>query len=147
MESFCTCAIDQLESYKGRDVSIAGIVSSVVERQGKNGNPFILFTVEDYDCTLNLAVFGDDVVKFRNFLKTDYFLYIKGKMQLRYKTEDQWELKPTHMDFLGNIAEKQAKGVTVTIDLARLSPALIAGAGAGRPVRSRPAHAADALPG
>ncbi|MDB5261676.1 MAG: polymerase subunit alpha, partial [Adhaeribacter sp.] len=96
IDSYCTCPLDKITDYKAKDVNVAGIVSNVVIRTAKNGNPFALFTLEDYDSTLNMALFGEDFVKFAQYLREGMFVFIKGKVQLRYKTEDQWELKPTN---------------------------------------------------
>src|SRR5690606_8425357 len=51
IDSYCTCALNQLDDYKGRDVNVAGMVTEIVIRTGRNGNPFALFTIEDYDTT------------------------------------------------------------------------------------------------
>jgi len=53
------------------------------------------------------------------------FVFIKGKMQLRYKTEDQWELKPLNIQLLGDITDKMAQGVRVDIDIRNLNDLLI----------------------
>ncbi|PSR52165.1 DNA polymerase III subunit alpha [Adhaeribacter arboris] len=121
IDSYCTCCLERIAEYKNRDISVAGIVSNIVIRTGKNGNPFALFTLEDYDSTLGLALFGEDYVKFSPYLKDGMFLFVKGKVTLRYKSEDQWELKPTHMQLLGDVAEKLAQGVRLDIDLRTLS--------------------------
>ncbi|QMU27649.1 DNA polymerase III subunit alpha [Adhaeribacter radiodurans] len=121
IDSYCTCPLDRIAEYKNRDISVAGIVSNIVIRTGKNGNPFALFTLEDYDSTLGLALFGEDYVKFSPYLKDGMFLFVKGKVTLRYKSEDQWELKPTNMQLLGDVAEKLAQGVRLDIDLRTLN--------------------------
>ncbi|MDX5417630.1 MAG: DNA polymerase III subunit alpha, partial [Hymenobacteraceae bacterium] len=96
IDSYCTCPLDKIEEYKNRDVNVAGMVTDVVIRTAKNGNPFALFTIEDYDTSMQMALFGEDYVKFSPYLKMGLYLFIRGKVQLRYKTEDQWELKPTN---------------------------------------------------
>jgi DNA polymerase-3 subunit alpha len=121
IDSYCTCPLDRIAEYKNRDISVAGIVSNIVIRTGKNGNPFALFTLEDYDSTLGLALFGEDYVKFSPYLKDGMFLFVKGKVTLRYKSEDQWELKPTNMQLLGDVADKLAQGVRLDIDIRTLN--------------------------
>ncbi len=121
IDSYCTCCLERIAEYKNRDISVAGIVSNIVLRTGKNGNPFALFTLEDYDSTLGLALFGEDYVKFSPYLKEGIFVFMKGKVTLRYKSEDQWELKPTHMQLLGDVADKLAQGVRLDIDIRTLN--------------------------
>ena len=124
IDSYCTCPLDRIEEYKNRDVNVAGIVSEVVIRTAKNGNPFALFSIEDYDSTMQMALFGEDYMKFSPYLKMGLYLFIRGKVQLRYKTEDQWELKPTSIQLLGDITDKMAQGVHLNINLQHFSPVL-----------------------
>ena len=125
IDSYCTCPVDRIAEFKSRDVSVAGIITGVNIRTGKNGNPFALFSLEDYDSTLSMALFGEDYVKFANYLKEGTYVFIRGKVQLRYKSEDQWELKPTSIQLLGDIAEKMSKGVRIDIDLRLVNDLLI----------------------
>ncbi|WP_018477035.1 DNA polymerase III subunit alpha [Pontibacter roseus] len=124
IDSYCTCSLDNITEYKNRDVNVAGMVSEVVIRTAKNGNPFALFSIEDYDSTMQMALFGEDYVKFSPYLKTGLYLFIRGKVQLRYRTEDQWELKPTNIQLLGDITDKMAQGVHININLQHFTPNL-----------------------
>ncbi|WP_114783042.1 DNA polymerase III subunit alpha [Botryobacter ruber] len=117
IDSYCTCPLTDIAEYKNRDINVAGMVSEVVLRTAKNGNPFALFSIEDYDSTLQMALFGEDYVKFSPYLKQGLYLFIRGKVQLRYKTEDQWELKPQNIQLLGDITDKMAQGVHININL------------------------------
>ncbi|MBF9253420.1 DNA polymerase III subunit alpha [Pontibacter sp. 172403-2] len=117
IDSYCTCPLDRIEEYKNREVNVAGMVSEVVIRTAKNGNPFALFSIEDYDSTMQMALFGEDYMKFSPYLKTGLYLFIRGKVQLRYKTEDQWELRPQNIQLLGDITDKMAQGVQLNINL------------------------------
>ncbi|MCJ8165123.1 DNA polymerase III subunit alpha [Pontibacter sp. E15-1] len=124
IDSYCTCSLDRITDYKSRDVNVAGMVSEVVIRTAKNGNPFALFSIEDYDSTMQMALFGEDYVKFSPYLKTGLYLFIRGKVQLRYKTEDQWELKPTNIQLLGDVMDKMAQGVQLNINMQHFTPNL-----------------------
>ncbi|MFT2008928.1 DNA polymerase III subunit alpha [Pontibacter sp. 13R65] len=124
IDSYCSCSLDKIAEYKNRDINVAGMVSDVVIRTAKNGNPFALFSIEDYDSTMQMALFGEDYVKFSPYLKIGLYLFIRGKVQLRYRTEDQWELKPTNIQLLGDITDKMAQGVHININLQLLNQGL-----------------------
>jgi len=124
IDSYCTCPLDKIEAYKNREVNVAGMVSEVVIRTAKNGNPFALFSIEDYDSTMQMALFGEDYMKFSPYLKTGLYLFIRGKVQLRYKTEDQWELRPQNIQLLGDITDKMAQGVQLNINLQHFNQGL-----------------------
>src|SRR5690606_24463097 len=110
IDSYCTCPLANINDYKNRDINVAATVSEVDIRTAKKGNPFALFSIEDYDSTMQMALFGEDYMKFSPYLKTGLYLFIRGKVQLRYKTEDQWELKPMNIQLLGDITDKMAQG-------------------------------------
>ncbi|SIQ52578.1 DNA polymerase III subunit alpha [Pontibacter lucknowensis] len=122
IDSYCTSALADIANHKNKDINVAGMVSEVVIRTAKNGNPFALFSIEDYDTTLQMALFGEDYVKFSPYLKTGLYLFIRGKVQLRYRTEDQWELKPTNIQLLGDVMDKMAQGVQLNVNLQLLTP-------------------------
>jgi DNA polymerase-3 subunit alpha len=124
IDSYCTCPLANIADYKNKDINVAGMVSEVVIRTAKNGNPFALFSIEDYDSTLQMALFGEDYMKFQPYLRQGLYLFIRGKVQLRYKTEDQWELKPTNIQLLGDVMDKMAQGVQVNVNLQLLTPNL-----------------------
>jgi DNA polymerase-3 subunit alpha len=120
MDNFCTCTIDKIFDHKNKDIHIAGILSKVVIRQGKTGKSFAIFSIEDYVDTIELAMFGEDYLKNAHLLKIGEFLYVKGKVQTRYNS-DQWEFRPTHLQLLADMRNKLCKGIMVNIDMKRLS--------------------------
>ncbi|MBX0335194.1 DNA polymerase III subunit alpha [Pontibacter sp. HSC-14F20] len=124
IDSYCTSSLADIANYKNKDINVAGMVSEVVIRTAKNGNPFALFSIEDYDTTLQMALFGEDYMKFQPYLRQGLYLFIRGKVQLRYRTEDQWELKPTNIQLLGDVMDKMAQGVQVNVNLQLLTPNL-----------------------
>lgn len=121
IENFCNDTIDKIEEHKNREICVAGIVTKSAVRQGRNGNPFALFSIEDYNASLDMALFGEDYVNLSKYITVGQFIYVKGKVQLRYGTNDQWELKPTQIQLLGELRKKLCKGLQVNLDLARVN--------------------------
>ncbi|QHT66793.1 DNA polymerase III subunit alpha [Rhodocytophaga rosea] len=125
IENFCSDTIDNLENYKNKEVCIAGIVTKSIVRQGKNGNPFALFTIEDYNASLDMALFGEDYMSMSKYITEGQFIYIKGKYELRYNSTDQWELRPKQIQLLGEMRKKLCKGLHVNLDLARVNTKVV----------------------
>ncbi|MBL0065684.1 MAG: DNA polymerase III subunit alpha [Bacteroidetes bacterium] len=122
--SFCTHKIDQLndlEKLKNKDITIAGILSEVNHRMSKMGKPFGTFTIEDYTGSCQMALFGEDYGKMREFLVQESFVYIKAKVQSRYNSPDQFEAKPTTIQYLSDISDKLAKSITLKVPLHAVS--------------------------
>ncbi|MFT5337066.1 MAG: DNA polymerase-3 subunit alpha [Luteibaculaceae bacterium] len=126
IEQFCNINISQvkheLPKYKGRDVKFAGIITAVQERIDKRGNPFGIFTMEDYHESKEFLVFRDDWAKIRSMLSAGAFIYVKGKVQAHpYRPEDL-ELKFNSVNWLSDVAEEQAKSITFSVPTWDISP-------------------------
>ena len=102
VENFCNTTLNELEDLKtcrGRgELVFVGIVAEANHKTTKSGNPYGSIVIEDYDGTLQVSLFSEDYVKFKSYLNKDYMLFIKGRIQLRYGTTDQYELKLTASD-------------------------------------------------
>jgi DNA polymerase III subunit alpha len=105
---------------RNKDVTIAGIVTKANVRQTKTGKSFVIFSMEDYSDTIEMALFGEDFLKLGHWIKAGEFLYIKGKMQQRYNT-DMWEFKPASVQLLADIRTKLLKNIQVRLDLAMIT--------------------------
>ena len=72
-----------LTPLNGKEIAVAGVVTAVQAMTTKTGRPFGRFTLEDYGGTHEFALFGKDYEQFRPMMYTDYFLFVKGKVQPR----------------------------------------------------------------
>lgn len=128
IENFCNVCIndlDDLKKLKGRELVFAGIVTSVAHKTTKTGNPFGSFVLEDYDGSMQLALFSDDYVKFKNYLHKDYLLFMKARIQQRYGQEGNLELKITNISLLSEVLKKCVNEVTLKMSLSDISDELI----------------------
>ena len=125
MTNFCTSSIADLEQYKNQDAAIAGIVTTVEHRVSKNGKPIGTFSIEDFTGTTELVLFGEDYLKMKHFLSEGTMLFVKGKYQLRYNSEDRYELKIVSIQLLQDIRERLTKRVTLNVSLTDVNDILI----------------------
>nr|MCU0451992.1 DNA polymerase III subunit alpha [Bernardetiaceae bacterium] len=123
--SFCTCSVTEIENFKGQEVKVAGIMGQVQNRTSKNGKPFALFTIEDYNGSLELALFGEDYLKNNYLLAPGQFVFVRGRVQERFGQIGVWELKPQQIQLLADLRERLAKRLSVQIDIAQLTPPLL----------------------
>jgi DNA polymerase III subunit alpha len=119
LDNFCTCTLDRVmePSFKGKEISVGGIVTKCIERFSKNGNPFMLFTLEDYNGSYEFALFGEDFVNLSKYIAPDRFLYIKGVIKSKWGRPDEWEFKPVSVRLLSEIRNQLAKEFKITIGL------------------------------
>jgi DNA polymerase-3 subunit alpha len=121
LDNFCTASTDRIYDFKGREVAVAGIVSKTAVRQTKTGKTFCLFSIEDFNGSLDMALFGEDYLKLAHYIRIGEFLYIKGKVQQRYNSVDQWELKPVNIQLLADVRSKLCKDIHINVDLSFLN--------------------------
>ncbi|PWJ58873.1 DNA polymerase-3 subunit alpha [Dyadobacter jejuensis] len=126
LENFCTCTADQVmlipEGEKrprnyDKEISIGGIVTSAMERTSRNGNTFMIFRIEDYGGSIEILLGGEDYIRFKNYLQVGHFLHIKGRVQNRWKQEDNFEFKVLHIQLLTEIREKLCRKIKVNLPL------------------------------
>lgn len=117
IQHFCTCSTDKIEEHKGKEISVAGIVTKSVSRQTKTGKSFGLFTIEDYEGSLEMAMFGEEYLKHQHLLGVGQYVFVTGKVQERYNQIGMWELRPTSIQLLADIRDKMCKTVRLEVSL------------------------------
>ncbi|MFA0960678.1 DNA polymerase III subunit alpha [Roseivirga sp. BDSF3-8] len=125
INSFCNSTLGDMKDLerlrqKG-EVTAAGIVTDVAHKTTKNGRPFGILNLEDYNESHTFYLFGEDYMKFKPFLTKDWFLFLRGKVGTRWKGEEL-EFKIMEMELLAEIREKIAKKI-----LMEITPSLVDG--------------------
>lgn len=126
IKHFCSHSIDQLmdvEKLPQREISFAGIVSAVQERNDKRGNPFGIFTIEDFTDAKEFLVFRDDWARIRNYMIKDSFVYIKAKVDL-VPWRGSKEIKFQQVQFLEQAMENNSKQLELHFELREVNEAL-----------------------
>ncbi len=126
LENFCSRDIalkdlnNDVEKYKGRDITLGGMVTAAREGTSKNGNPYSTLTLSDYTDSYEFFFFGQDYVNFHNYCKSGLFLMVKGSVKQRYKSE-YYEFKISHIELLSDVRKNYIKSVTVNLPLHQLN--------------------------
>ncbi len=107
----------EFETIKNRELVIGGLVVVAEQRMTKTGKPFGTIVFEDYDDSCELALFGEDFIKFKQFLTDGYFLQIRGRVGERFRKEGDWEFKITSIALLSDLRDKLAKCITIQIPI------------------------------
>lgn len=120
------------------EVTIAGIVSNAFTGQTKTGKPYGKLTLEDYEGSYEIALFGNDYVKFANYLIPENFLMIKGNFDLDFRKkailkdnpneavmETDYRFNPVDIQLLAEVKDKYFKGIKISFPIEELSPRFI----------------------
>ena len=113
--------LSEVDKNKNREITIGAMVTAVNHRMSKNGKPFASFTIEDYDDSYELYLFGEDYLKFKMWLNIGEFIFIKGKLQDRYKQPGNVEFKISSIQLLADMREKMMKNLTLKLPVDKLS--------------------------
>lgn len=124
-KNFNVTDINRVEEFKNKEVNIAGVITEVFERMGKNNKPYGSFTLEDYSGNIRVTMWSEDFLRFKHFLTLGQMLYVKGQMKPGFRSPDQFELKVTQMMLLADVRERLLQKVTLTLKADRLKPAFV----------------------
>jgi DNA polymerase-3 subunit alpha len=108
-----------------REVSFAGIITDVNHRMTKTGKPFGSFTVEDFSGNTTITLFGEDYGKLKQFLEPESLVFIRAKIQGRFGNNEELELKPYQVQYLGDVGEKLIRQLVVKMRLHDVRSGLI----------------------
>jgi DNA polymerase-3 subunit alpha len=128
MQAFCKTACSDLvdlDAILGREIKLGGIVSGVEHRTTKTGKPFGKFTLEDYSGNYTFTLFGDDYLKFKNFMNLGWFLFIEGAVIKNSWGQQNVEVKIRNIELLNELGVKRSKGVQLRINSIDISEEMI----------------------
>ncbi len=128
IENFCfhtVSDIKKIEENKNKELVIGGIITNVHNGITKTGNPWGKITIEDYNESTDLAFFGEDYVKFKQYMVTGLFLFVKGKIAERFRNSGNFEFKVSTLQLLSELRDKMAKSITVNISIKELTDEFI----------------------
>ncbi|MDR1056579.1 MAG: DNA polymerase III subunit alpha [Prevotellaceae bacterium] len=131
IENFTTNQISDLSDlalYDGKELIIAGLISSTKESISKAGKPWGSFVLEDYSATHEFRLFGRDYDTFLKYLREGLFLLVKGTVQERFSynrnNDDSKKDSPKELEFkiksinlLGNACDEMIKSLTISMPM------------------------------
>ena len=135
IDSFCTKGVNfgmldqDLAPFKGREITLAGMVTEAYEGMNKNGKMFSNLTIADYEGALKIFFFGQNYIDYGKFCKKGLFLLMKGKVQPRFRNQngpEMLEFKVTNAELLQEVRTNKVKKISVDIPLLAINEQFIA---------------------
>jgi DNA polymerase-3 subunit alpha len=130
IKAFCTHTLADLanpDPLANQQVIVPGMVTASKTAMSKNGNPYLSFTIEDYNSSYKKSLFGQDYTQWNSYFIPGISLIIRGKIQRRNsfnqsrQEETELELKIEKIEVLANWKEG-IRGLNVKIPVDYLSP-------------------------
>jgi DNA polymerase III subunit alpha len=129
LKNFCSHKIsdfkDDLKKFDRRQITFGGMVVALTQRMTKDDKPWGIFTIEDLDDFIELRLYSDDYLKYKNFLTEGFFVIIHAHVQKRYKSENEFEVRIANVKLLADVLDRQTKRIKLGINLDDLNPDLI----------------------
>ena len=98
--------MQDLTPLNGREVGIAGVVTSVTPMSTKDGRRYARFVMEDYNSQHEFTLFSKDYEKFGMLIEQNNFLYLKGRIQPRpYREPEELEFKISSIQHLADVVD------------------------------------------
>lgn len=113
------------DKWVDREFRIGGIITE--SKQGlsaRNGDPYGIMTVEDYNGSCTIRLYKGEFLKFKSYFEKDSFVFIKGVVKQYSHTNPDGTLyiskpkmKITEMMLLSDVLEKKTKVVRFNVYL------------------------------
>ena len=108
--------MENLTAYAGQSVRLGGIVTAVRSGTTKNGKPYGVATIEDFSGTGEIALFGDNWVKWGAFLSVDRSVLISGTVERHRFREGEYELRIGRIDWLADVSDNVIERITIVVN-------------------------------
>ena len=98
------------------EVTMGGIVTAVRSKFTKRGDPCGFVTIEDFEGSGELALFGEEWAHWRGMFAEGYTVFVKAKYSKKYATSNFVETKIIEVQFLQTVKEERIERFTITCD-------------------------------
>jgi len=132
MKYFCNAkleALKSLEQHVNKNLSFGGIISNVQHKVAKNGKGWASFVLEGYDESYEFRIYGEEYLKFRHFLISNNFTYIKVMVREGWVNAEGKKGEPrlqfVTIQYLQDVLPSFAKKLIIQFNVAELQENLL----------------------
>ena len=107
------------------DIVIGGIVTGIRQKYTKTGKPCGFVTLEDFDGSGVLALFGEDWGRFAGMFQEGASVYIVAKLQQRFRDSTLYDLKVQDVKYMQTVKDETLRKITISIDASKLDAQMV----------------------
>lgn len=111
---------DRIELSKKQEVVLGGIVTAVRSKYTKTGKPCGFVTIEDFDGSGELALFGEEWGKWLGMLIEGCTVMVKAQFVQRFRNSDMMEMRITDIQYLQTVKDTQIEKITISLEADKL---------------------------
>ena len=86
----------------------------------KTGKPCGFVTIEDFDGSGELALFGEEWGKWNGMLMEGCTIMLRAQFVQRFRNSDMMEMRITDIQYLQTVKDQQIESLTITLDAERI---------------------------
>ncbi len=133
-----TTDLQNIPLLRGKNLKIGGMISAIRNGMSQAGNPYAIFTLEDYAGSHEFALFGKNFLEFGNFVVKDMYVMINAIVQPKgadYRRRNdppinesevrEWEIKIQKITPISEVREKQVNKITLQIPIGEVTIDLV----------------------
>ena len=121
----CVELADKEELAKKETVTFGGVVTAVRSRFSKTGVPCGFVTIEDFDGSGELALFGEEWGKWRSMLIESSTVYITAKAVPKFRGSNIYDIRIGDIQYMKTVKEKAIESITIVINTDTINTAVV----------------------
>ena len=129
LDNLCNTQCSELSDISSlsdrEDVIIGGIVTAIKSKFTKTGKPCGFVTIEDFNGSGELAMFGEEWGRWSGMFKEGCTVYITAKCQQRYRDSKFFDLKIQNIEYLQTIKDKAIDRITISLITDKLNDQIV----------------------
>ena len=129
LDNLCNtrCAeLADLSALATRDpVVIGGIVTAIKSKFTKTGKPCGFVTIEDFEGSGELAMFGEEWGRWSGMFKEGCAVYITAKCQQRFRDSKFFDLRFQNIEYLQSVKDKAIDSITISLSAEELNDQIV----------------------
>jgi DNA polymerase III subunit alpha len=100
----------------GKSYKVLALVSVANHRISRQGNKFGSFVLEDYTGKTEIVLFGDDYVRYNQYLQQGQAIFITGSFKQRF-SKSEYEFRMTSVALAENVKRQLTKQLQLEMDV------------------------------
>lgn len=115
----------QNELAQREDLTFGGIVTKVAQRFSRQGSPFGIVTIEDFNGSGEIALFGEEWGKWNGKLTEGCSVFVKAKYVKRFPTSQYFSLVIQNVEYLQTVKEQRIERFTINVNSKSLDESIV----------------------
>jgi DNA polymerase-3 subunit alpha len=96
-------------------IVLGGIVTAIRQKFTQRGEPCGFVTIEDFDGSGELALFGENWGKYNGLFSEGASVYVEAKMLPRFQNSNVMDLKVQKVEYLQTVKDRNINSITISL--------------------------------